>query len=320
MTAIPGTKLVTIFGGSGFVGRHTVRALANEGWRIRVAVRCPNTAHFLRPMGRVGQIQLVKANVLKDADVAAAVEGADAVINLVGLLTQWGAQRFDAVHVEAAARIARAAKESGVKRMIHVSALGVDAQAPARYFRTKAQGEAKVREAFPEVTIFRPSLMFGPEDTFFNRFAALMRMVPFAFPLFGEGKTRFQPVFVGDVARAMAQVLANDATKAGTYELAGPEEMTLKQVLELVSRETNRKRLFVPLPLVAARVQGFFLQFLPWPPLTLDQARMLETDTILSGRNPGLKDLGIIPTAAEAIIPSYLWRFRKRGQFEEAAA
>ncbi len=316
MTAIPQSRLVTIFGGSGFVGRHIVRALANEGWRIRIAVRRPHVAHFLRPMGRVGQIQLLKTNVRNDDDVAAALDGADAVINLVALIKQSGAQRFDAIHVEGSERVARLAAAAGVKRLIHFSALGASTEAPARYFRTKATGENRVQDAFGGATIVRPALVFGAEDDFFNRFAGLIRMMPLFFPLFGGGKTRFQPVFVGDVARAAATLLGDETSAGKIYELAGPEEMTLKQVLELTLRETNRKRVLIPVPLVIARIKGAFLQFVPGAPLTYDQAKMLETDTLPSGRAPGLRDLGITPTGPEAIVPSYLWRFRKRGQFE----
>src|SRR5262245_55860579 len=208
MTAIPSTRLVTIFGGSGFPGRHIVRALAHEGWRIRVAVRRPNNALFLRPMGRVGQIQLVKSNV-RDADaVRSALTGAEAAINLVGILYQTGSQRFDALHVEGAERIARAASAVGVKRLLHVSALGAALKESSRYARTATLGERRVREAFPLATIFRPSVVFGPEDDFFNKFGWMARMSP-VLPLIGGGKTRFQPVFVGDVARA-ASIAVND--------------------------------------------------------------------------------------------------------------
>ncbi len=317
MTAIPTARLVTIFGGSGFLGRHIVRALANEGWRIRVAVRRPNIAHFLRPMGRVGQIQIVKTNVLDGEQVSAALKDADAAINLVGILAQSGRQRFDAVHAAAAELVARRAHEAGIARLIHFSALGANANAPAHYFRTKADGEARVRAAFAEATIFRPALVFGPEDQFFNRFAALARLSP-VLPLFGGGATRFQPVFAGDIAQATARALRDPATAGAIYELAGPEVMNFKQVIEYVLRETRRKRILLPLPYWVARVKGAILQILPNPPLTLDQARMLETDTVRGGGTPGLLELGITPTAVEAIVPSYLWRFRKHGQFEMA--
>ena len=315
MTAIPSSKLVTIFGGSGFMGRHMVRALANEGWRIRVAVRRPNTAHFLRPMGRVGQVQLLKTNVLDDAAVDMAVRGSKAVINLVGILSQTGSQRFEALHAQAAERIARAAAAHGVTRLLHVSALGAAADSPSLYARTKAEGEARVRDAFPGATIFRPSILFGPEDDFFNRFAWLARLSP-ALPLIGGGHMRFQPIYVGDVARSAVRVLNDPSTAGKTYELGGPEIMTMKQVMQLVLKETNRRRLLLPVPFGLARVQAAILGLLPKPLLTLDQVRLLQSDNVVSDGALTLRDLGIVPEAAEAILPSYLWRFRKTGQFE----
>jgi uncharacterized protein YbjT (DUF2867 family) len=316
MTAIPSPKLVTVFGGSGFLGRHIVRALANDGWRIRVAVRRPNSAHFLRPAGRVGQIQIVKANVLDGAAVLAALEGAEAAINLVGILSERGRQMFDAVHAGAAANIARAAVQQGTSRLLHVSAIGISPSAKAHYLRSKAEGEARVREAFAAATVFRPSLVFGPEDDFFNRFAWLARLSPFL-PLIGGGKTRFQPVYVGDIARAAVTALREGATAGKTYELGGPEVMSFRQVLELVLKVTHRRRMLVPIPFGLARVQAAFLGMLPNPLLTLDQVRMLETDNVVAPGALTLSDLGIMPEAAEAIIESYLWRFRKEGQFED---
>lgn len=315
MTAIPSSKLVTIFGGSGFMGRHIVRALANEGWRVRVAVRRPNTAHFLRPMGRVGQVQLLKTNVLDEAAVDMAVRGADAVINLVGILSQTGSQRFEALHTQAAERIAKAAAAHGAAHVLHVSALGASADSPSAYARSKAQGEARVREAFPAATIFRPSILFGPEDDFFNRFAWLARLSP-ALPLIGGGHTRFQPVYVGDVARAALNALSDPSTAGKTYELGGPEIITMKQVMQLVLKETHRRRLLLPVPFGLARIQGAVLGLLPKPLLTLDQVRLLQSDNVVSEGALTLRDLGIVPEAVEAILPSYLWRFRKTGEFE----
>lgn len=318
MTGIPTSRLVTIFGGSGFLGRHIVRALANDGWRIRVAVRRPNNALFLRPMGRVGQIQLVKANALDDETVESALRGADAAINLVGILFQTGSQRFDAVHVGAADRIARAAAELGVKRLLHVSALGIDRNEASVYARTKTLGEQRVREAFPSATIFRPSVLFGPEDDFFNKFAWLARLAP-ALPLIGGGGTKFQPVFAGDVARAIAVALKDSETAGKTYELGGPEIMTLKEVMELVLKETRRSRFLVPVPFGLAKLTAIALGLLPKPLLTFDQVRLLETDNVVSEGALTFRDLGIVPEALAAILPSYLWRFRKRGEFEAAA-
>ncbi|HEX3484768.1 MAG TPA: complex I NDUFA9 subunit family protein [Micropepsaceae bacterium] len=315
MTAIPSSKLVTIFGASGFLGRHIVRALANEGWRVRAAVRYPNTAHFLKPMGRVGQIQLLKTNVNDDAAVDAALRGADAAINLVGVLSESGSQRFAALHTEAAGRIAELAAKHGVAALLHVSALGASADSPSHYARTKAEGEARVRAAFPGATIFRPSIVFGPEDDFFNRFAWLARLSP-ALPLIGGGHTRFQPVFVGDVAEAARAVLNDPAAAGKTYELGGPEIMTMKEVMQLVLKQTHRRRLLLPVPFALARVKAAILGLLPNPLLTLDQVRLLQQDNVVSAGALTLRDLSIVPTAAEAILPSYLWRFRKTGQFE----
>jgi len=319
MTGIPSSKLVTVFGGSGFLGRHIVRALANGGWRIRVAVRKPNLAHFLTPMGRVGQIQLLKTNILREDSVRAALREADAAINLVGILYQTGNQRFDSIHAEGAARIARLSSELGVGRLLHVSTLGADPESTSKYARSKAAGERAVREAFPTATILRPSVVFGPEDDFFNKFAWLARL-SLVLPLIGGGRTRFQPVFVGDVAQAAARVLSAPGSAGETFELGGPEIMTLKEIMELVLKVTQRNRILMPVPYPLARIQAAFLGMLPKPLLTLDQVRLLQSDTVVSDGARGFRDLKITPEAAEAIIPSYLWRFRKQGQFEPAAS
>ena len=318
MTAIPSTRLITIFGGSGFLGRHIVRALANDGWRIRVAVRRPNVANFLKPMGRVGQIQLLKANVNDDASVDAAMKGADATVNLVGVLTQRGSQNFRALHADAAERIAKAAAAHGAVRLLHVSALGANKDSRSVYARTKAEGEERVRAAFPNATIFRPSVVFGPEDDFFNRFAGLARMLP-ALPLIGGGKTRFQPVYAGDVAQAVVRALNEQAAAGKVFELGGPEVLTLKEIMQLVLKQTHRKRLLVPVPFGLARVKAAFLGLLPKPMLTIDQVRLLESDNVVAPGALGLRELGVTATAAEAILPSYLWRFRRMGQFETVA-
>ena len=315
MTAIPSTKLVTVFGGAGFLGRYMVRALANDGWRIRVAVRRPNSAHFLRPMGRVGQIQLLKANINDDASVDAAMRGADAAINLVGILAPGGGQRFRALHAEGAERIARAATAHRAVRLLHVSALGASADSPSLYARTKAEGEERVRAAFPAATIFRPSVVFGPEDNFFNRFAWLARLSP-ALPLIGGGRTRFQPVYAGDVAQAALNAFNDPTTEGKLFELGGPEVLTLKEIMQIVLKQTHRRRLLVPVPFALARLKGAVLGLLPKPLLTLDQVRLLERDNVVAEGALTLRDLGIVPIAAEAILPSYLWRFRKHGEFE----
>jgi uncharacterized protein YbjT (DUF2867 family) len=322
MTEIPTETLVTVFGGSGFLGRHVVRALAREGYRIRPAVRRPDLAVHVQPMGRVGQIHPVQANLRYPASVQAAVQGADVVINLVGILFERGKQRFEAVQAEGAANVAQAAAAAGA-RVIHVSALGADPASPALYARSKAEGEAAVRAAAPDAVIFRPSIVFGPEDDFFNRFAAMARMMP-ALPLVGGGETKFQPVFVGDVAQAITKAVGGWAKGGTTYELGGPEVRSFKELMAYVLSVTERRRLLVPLPFGLAKLQAYLLQFMPTPLLTPDQVELLRADNVVSeaaiseGRT--LAALGIEPAAMEAIVPSYLWRFRKTGQFRAQGA
>jgi len=322
MTEIPTETLVTVFGGSGFLGRHVVRALAREGYRVRNAVRRPDLAGHLQPMGRVGQIHSVQANLRYPASIERALEGADAAINLVGILYERGRQRFEAVQAEGAGHVARAAAAAGA-RLIHVSALGADPDSPALYGRTKAAGEQAVLAATPQATIFRPSIVFGPEDDFFNRFASMARMMP-VLPLVGGGETRFQPVFVGDVAQAIVKAVGG-RTKGGTiYELGGPEVRSFKELMEYVLAVTERRRVLMPLPFGLAKLQAFFLQFMPTPLLTPDQVELLRSDNVVSpaalaeGRT--IQALGIEPAALEAIVPSYLWRFRKTGQFRGRVA
>jgi NADH dehydrogenase len=309
------SRIVTIFGGSGFLGRHIVRALAKDGWRIRAGVRYPQLAEFLRPMGLVGQIQPVKASVTDDASVARAVEGADAVINLVGSFAGvFSDRQAFAINAEAAGRVARAAAAAGVSRLVHMSALGVSETSRSSYARSKAEGEAAVRAAFPNATILRPSVVFGPEDSFFNRFANMARYSPFL-PLIGGGQTKFQPVFVGDVALAVKTVLAREP-QAATYELGGPGVYTFRELMELTLKVTGRGRFLVPLPFPVASLMSWPMGLLPGAPLTPDQVRLLKTDNIVTDGAKGFADLGIVPDAAEAIVPGYLWRFRKTGQFQ----
>jgi NADH dehydrogenase len=310
--------LITVFGGSGFLGRHVVRALAKRDYRIRVAVRRPDLAGHLQPLGRVGQIHAVQANLRHPASVAAAARDADVVVNLVGILFERGRQRFDAVQAFGAEQTALAAAAEGA-RMVHVSAIGADEASGSAYARAKAAGEKAVLAAAPEAVVFRPSIVFGPEDDFFNRFAALARVLP-ALPLVGGGETRFQPVFVGDVAEAIARAVAGEAGTGTVYELGGPEVRSFKQLLEYVLAVTERRRLLIPLPFALAKFQAAFLQFLPKPPLTPDQVELLKRDNVVSAEAQAegrtLLGLGIEPVAMEAIVPSYLWRFRKTGQFK----
>jgi NADH dehydrogenase len=310
--------LVTVFGGSGFLGRHVVRALAQRQYRVRVAVRRPELCGHLRPMGKVGQIHAVQANLRHPQSVAAAVRDSDAVINLVGILFERGAQRFDAVQTEGAEAVAQAAQREGA-RMVHVSAIGADAQSSSRYGRSKAEGEKRVLSAAPAATIFRPSILFGPEDDFFNRFAALARMAP-ALPLPGGGQVRYQPVFAGDVGEAIAKAVDGDTRPAATYELGGPQVRTFKELMQFVLDTIRRRRLLVPAPFAAMKLQAAVLQFLPKPPLTPDQVEMIKCDSVVSaeaqrdGRT--LEGLGMVPESIDAIVPSYLWRFRRTGQFD----
>ncbi len=317
MTAVPDDRLVTVFGGSGFVGRHLVRALARSGWRIRVAVRRPDLAFHLQPLGRVGQIHAVQANIRNQESVNRAVEGADAVVNLVGILYQSGQQRFDTVHAEGAKAVARAAAAQKAK-LVQFSAIGADATSKSAYARTKAAGEEAARAALPDADIVRPSIIFGPEDSFFNRFAGMARISPML-PLIGGGKTLFQPVFVGDVAAAVDAVLAGRARPGAIYELGGPEVRSFEDLMKLMLRIIDRKRLLVPLPFALARFQAAFFELLPKPLLTRDQVRQLEVDNVVSEgaarERRTLPGLGITPTAMETVLPSYLVRFRRTGQY-----
>ncbi|MEX2201691.1 MAG: complex I NDUFA9 subunit family protein [Dongiaceae bacterium] len=303
-------RSVTIFGGSGFVGRYVVQQLARRDWMIRVAARRPAQAQFLKPLGHVGQITPIAANIRDDASVAAAVAGADAVVNLVGVLYSKGRQTFETVHVDGAKRIAAAAHTAGAGRFVQISALGADANSTSDYARSKAAGEAAVREAFPAATMVRPSIVFGPEDSFFNRFAGMARIAP-ALPLIGGGKTRFQPVYVGDVADAVAEILDRPETAGGIYELGGPEILDFRTLMERMLAEIGRERLLVPIPFWAASLKASFLGLLPVPPLTRDQVRLLRSDNIVSGSQPGFAALGLAPTAMAAILPSYLRRYRR---------
>jgi NADH dehydrogenase len=309
-------RLAVVFGGSGFLGRYVVRALANRGWRVRVATRRPGLAFHLQPLGNVGQIGAVQANLRYPASVAAAADGADFVVNLVGILKETGRQGFPALHTMGAGYVAEAARRSAA-RLVHVSAIGADAQAPSEYGRTKAAGEEAVGNAVRDAVIFRPSILFGPEDDFFNRFAAMARLSP-VLPLIGGGGTRFQPAFVGDVAEAIARA-AEGRAKPAIYELGGPEILTFRQCLERMMQETQHSRLFLNLPFPVARALGRLTGWLPGAPLTYDQVRSLEVDNVVAaeavaeGRT--FAGLGIQPTPLAAILPQYLQRFRPHGQF-----
>jgi uncharacterized protein YbjT (DUF2867 family) len=315
--------LVTVFGGSGFLGRNVVRALAKRDYRIRIAVRRPELAGHLQPIGRVGQIHAVQTNLRYPASVAAAMRDSSIAINLVGVLTEGGAQTFDAVQARGAETVAGAAAAAGA-RMVHVSAIGADEKSPSRYARAKAAGEQAMLSAVPSATILRPSVMFGPEDQFTNRFAALARMSP-VLPLIGGGETKMQPVYVGDVATAVADAVDGMAKPGATYELGGPEVLTMREIMQWICKITGRDRALVSLPFGLAKLQATFLQFAPGAlKLTPDQVALLRSDNVVSDAAKAagltLEGLGIAADSMEAIAPQYLWRFRATGQFQKKSA
>ncbi len=300
---------VVVFGGSGFIGRYVVMRLAAAGGSVRVACRDVESAKFLKPMGAVGQISLVQANVRFPETVARACQGVDAVVNLVGILSEFGAQKFHAVQAEGAEAIAQAAAAAGVQTMVHVSAIGADANSESLYAQSKAAGEAAVRAAMPSATILRPSVLFGPEDEFFNRFADLARFTP-VLPLIDGGHTKLQPVYVGDVADAICKALSDPACAGETYELGGPKVMTMKEIMQYTLAQTGQKRVLATLPSSIAAIQARFFELLPSPPLTRDQLKQLKRDNLVSEGAKGLEDLGIEPTPVGAVVPRYLARFR----------
>ena len=320
------SNVVTIFGGSGFVGRYVARRMAQQGWRVRVAVRRVNEAMFVRTYGAVGQVEPVFCNVRDDDSVRAATVGADAVVYCVGVLDSVGANTFGAVQAEAPGRVARIASEEGVGRMVHISAIGADADSPSEYARTKAAGEENVLAHMPSATILRPSIVFGQEDEFFNRFAGMTRLGP-VLPVVGAD-TRFQPVYVDDVAAAAVQGVVGDAK--GVYELGGPDVETFRDLMQRMLDVVRRRRLIINIPFWAARVMAFgfrvgrFLTLgLVKGPMTADQVKNLAIDNVVADDARGFADLGIDPVAMEAVLPDYLWRFRPSGQYlaiKESAA
>ena len=313
--------LITVFGGTGFVGRYVVRALARDGWRVRVAARKPNQAPELRVMGEVGQVELFTANVRDPMSIAAALDGATGVVNLVGVLYESGRQGFQALHVKAARDVAQAAAARGITTFVQMSALGADADSPSAYGRTKAEGEAAVTAAVPSAAIVRPSIVFGPEDDFFNRFAAMAPFAP-ALPLIGGGKTRFAPVYAGDVGEAIAAIIAEPTRFGGrVFELGGAGTYDFKALMQIMLQETQRSRPLIPLPFGLAAplaLVGDVAAFFGLPPtLTSDQLAMLRADSMPAPGAAGLSALNVIPTPLESVLPTYLWRFRNGGQFAD---
>ena len=315
--------LVTVFGGSGFVGSQVVQALAKRGWRVRIACRRPDRAYKLQTSGQVGQLQSVRCDVTRPADVEAALRGADAAINLVGILYESGRRTFQSLHVEASRNVAEACAAGGVGRLVQVSAVGASPESRSDYALSKASAEMAVRQVKPDAVMIRPSIVFGAGDDFLNRFAAMATMAP-ALPLIGGGQTRFQPVYVGDVAEAIARATVMTEAAGRTFELGGPAVMTFEDVLKLIRRETYRRFALVPLPFFAARAIGTMAQLTTMvgiaPVLTRDQVVLLESDNVVADGAEGLAELGIEPTGIEAIAPSYLWRYRRGGQFADAPA
>ncbi len=304
-------SVATVFGGSGFIGRYVVKRLAQLGYVVRVAVRDPEAALFLKPMGSVGQVVPLYATITDDASVANAVAGADVVVNLVGILSESRGAGFQSVQAEGAARVASLAAAAGVGRLVHLSAIGADADSPSHYTQSKAAGEQAVRSVFPGATILRPSVVFGPEDHFFNRFAAIARLAPFM-PVIA-GATKFQPVYVGDVADAVMAAIARPDAVGATYELGGPRVWTMRELMAYILAQTGRDKILVNVPMCIARMQAAVMELIPGKPLTRDQLLLLQRDNVASAGVPGLAALDIVPTPVELIVPAYLRRFLPGG-------
>ncbi|MDR3535378.1 MAG: complex I NDUFA9 subunit family protein [Acetobacteraceae bacterium] len=304
-------SVATVFGGSGFIGRYVVKRLTHQGYVVRAAVRDPEGALFLKPMGAVGQVVPLYASLANEATVQRAVEGATLVVNLVGILAESGAATFQAVHADGAGRVARLAAAAGVSRLVHVSAIGADAASPSKYAASKAAGELAVRQAFPGATVLRPSVVFGPEDAFFNRFAAMAQFMPFM-PVI-SGNTKMQPIYVGDVADAVMAALSRPDAAGAIYELGGPRVWTFREILAFILKQTHRHKRLVEIPMGIARLQAMLMEMMPGKPLTRDQLLMLSRDNVVAAGMPGLAELGIVPTPAELVVPAYLRRFQPGG-------
>ena len=307
-------KIIAIFGAGGFIGKHLMRQLTKLDYRVKVATRNPYLKGYLKPLGNPGQIELFKINIFNPNDVKQILKNSDIAINLVGILYETRKQKFNQIHSQFPYLLSNLCNELGIKNLVHVSALGVKERHTSQYIQTKLQGEKNIQETFKPSVILRPSLVFGPEDKFFNTFASIAQFSP-ALPLIGGGRTKFAPIYVGDVAKAIVKVLELNNSGSKIYELGGPENYSFKELMEILLTEIKKKRFLMPIPFSAAKFQSYFLQMMPNPLLTPDQVEMLKYNNIVSGNYPTLKDLGITGTAIQSILPKYIYRFRTGGQF-----
>ena len=307
-------KIIAIFGGGGFLGKHLMRQLTKLDYRVKVATRNPYLKGYLKPLGNPGQIELFKTNIFDSNDVKKVLKDCDSVINLVGILYETRKQKFNQIHAKFPYMLANLSNEFGIRNLVHVSALGVKEKSVSKYMQSKLEGEKNIQEIFKSSVILRPSVCFGPEDKFFNTFASIAQFSPFL-PLIGGGKTKFEPIYVGDVGKAIVKALELNNLEPKIYELGGPESYSFKELMEILLKEIKKKRFLLPIPFGVAKFQSYFLQMLPKPILTPDQIELLKQNNIISGEFPLLKDLGISGTPIQSILPKYIYRFREGGQF-----
>ena len=307
-------KIIAIFGAGGFIGKHLIRNLTKLDYRIKIATRSPYLKGYLKPLGNPGQIELFKTNIFNEEDVKNVLKNCDLVINLVGILYETGKQKFNHIHSRFPQLLSNLCNEQGIKNLVHISALGVKEKHNSLYMQSKLEGEKNIQDTFKPSVILRPSVVFGPEDKFFNTFASLAQFSP-ALPLVGGGKTKFAPIYVGDVAKAIVKALELNNSEPKIFELGGPENYSFKELMEILLKEIKKKRFLMPIPFGAAKFQSYFLQMLPSPLLTTDQVEMLKYDNVVTGEYPTLKNLGISATTIESILPKYIYRFRDGGQF-----
>ena len=307
-------KIATIFGASGFIGRHLIRSLTEKDFRIIAATRSPYLYGYLKPLGNPGQIDLEKVNLFEEENLRTLIKNSDVVINLVGILYENKKQKFENIHVKFPALLTKLCNEQNIKKLVHISALGINETANSQYMQSKLKGEKNILNNFNRSVILRPSIIFGPEDKFFNQFAALAEFFP-ALPLIGGGLTYFQPIYVGDVVKSIVTILEKEEINKNIYELGGPQTFTFKELMEILLKQIKKKRFLVPIPFLFAKFQAKILQLLPKPLLTTDQVEMLKYDNIVTNKYPTLKDLKISPKTLESVLPDYIWRFRKGGQF-----